>query len=229
MKQQTTWLAAWLIAGALGCVVSGQAQSVTGTPYLSNLDPATLNTLPNATYANWNNPSLTTFTSLSTGLEVSSGGYGSLYYVVPDAEVQTLNPADAYAILTVTVNAPSPANINWFGLPFILNDASGAVDFEVYSGPGNAGNPSTVTWNGNVVTEAVPLTAAELAAVQAGSDAIYGFNLEANPSNFTGAPVYDITFNSLVLSPTATPTPEPATCSLVGLGLAGLLVLRRRK
>jgi hypothetical protein len=224
MKQNTTWLAAALaVAGGLALASSAQAQAVTGTLYLSNIDPSTLNTAPNATYANWNTGAI--FTSQPTGLEVESAGYGSLYYVVPAGEVQTLNTADTQATLTFTINSPAAANFVWAGTPFILNDNSGAGNYGGYSGSGNGGNPSTVTWNGNVVTWNVPLSAGQLAAVQAGGDAIYSFNLEMDPAVLNNGPIYDMTFNSLVLSP----APEPTTLALAGLGAVGLLAFRRRK
>jgi len=202
---------------------SAQAQSVTGTPYLSNMDPSTFNTSPNATYANWNGNAL--FTSQATGLEVMSTGYGSMYYVVPAGQVQTLNTADTQAVLTFTINSPAAANYVWVGTPFTLNDNAGAGNYGGYSGSGNGGNPGTVNWNGNVVTWTVPLSAGQLAAVQAGGDAIYSFNLQMDPAVLNNGPVYDITFNSLVLSP----APEPTTLALAGLGAAGLLAFRRRK
>jgi len=232
MKQHATNTLA--LVTALGLVLAGsvQAQNVTGTPYLSNIDPTTLNSSPNATYASWNSASSSTpvtFTSQPTGLEVSAATYGSLYYVVPGPNVQTLNPLDTEATLTFTVNSPSVANIYWIGVPFILGDNTGAANYGGYSTSGNPGsNPlTTVTWNGNVVTETQPLSSAQLAAVQAGTDAIYSFNLETDPASFNGPPVYDITFNSLSLSPA--PAPEPTSLALVALGAAGLVISRRRK
>lgn len=224
MKHNTKWLAGVLaVAGGLAMAGSAQAQAITGTPYLSNMDPSTFNTAPNATYASWDGNAL--FNSLSTGLEVTSTGYGSMYYVIPAGDVQTLNPLDTQATLTFTINSPSADNYVWVGTPFILNDNSGAGNYGGYSGSGNGGNPSTVTWNSNVVTWTVPLSAGQLAAVQAGGDAIYSFNLEMDPSVLNGSSIYDMTFNSLVLSP----APEPTTMALIGLGAAGLLAIRRRK
>jgi len=141
--------------------------------------------------------------------------------------VQTLNVNDTVATLTWTVNSPSVSDINWIGTPFILNDNSGAVTLGGYSASGNPGSDPGTTWNGNVVTETESLSAGEIAAIQAGGDAIYSFNLEVDPASFVGPPSYNITFNSLVLSPT--PVPEPATLALVGLGVTGLLAFRRRK
>ena len=222
MKHQSKWLASAIaVVSGLAFASSGQAQSVTGTPYLSNMDPGTLNTAPNALYSAWASSPPTIFTSLPTGLEVSSIGYGSLYYVVPPGEVQTLNTWDTAVQLTFTVNGTA-SDYNWVGTPFILNDNAGAVTYGgLYSGSGNPGNPSTVVWNGNTATWTVPLAANQLAAVQAGGDAIYGFNLEFDPAVAPG--IYDVTFNSLTI------VPEPASLALVGLGMAGLLVCRRRK
>jgi hypothetical protein len=222
MKQRVKWLATALTAvGGFMAVCSVQAQPVTGTPYLSSMDPLTLNTPPNAVYATW---AAATFTSLPTGLEVNSpAAYGSLYYVVPAGQVQTLNPADTIAQLTFTVNG-DPSVYNWIGTPFILNDNTGAATYGGYAGYNNPGNPSQVSWNGNVVTWSVPLTPTQLAAVQTGTDAIYAFNLQLDPATL-GASSYDVTFNSLVI----TSVPEPTTAALIGLGAAGLMVFRRRR
>ena len=219
MKPYTQCIATALaLAGGVSLV---QAQAVTGTPYLSNMDPSTLNTPPNAVYAGWTSA---TFSSSLTGLNVvSTATYGSLYYVVPAGNVQTLDPNDTQATLTFTVNG-DPSAFIWVGTPFILNDNAGAFTLGGYSGSGNPGNPAGTTWNGNVVTETVALPAAMITAIQQGNDAIYSFNLQLDPA-VLAAGSYDITFNSLVLSS----VPEPASLSLVGLGAAALLALRRRQ
>jgi hypothetical protein len=219
MKQNTKWLAAALaVAGGLAMASSAQAQAVTGTPYLSNVPPGGITAL----YAGWSGGGAT-ITSLPTGLEIASTGYGSLYYSIPSPV--TMNANDTVATLTFTVNSPSVANILWIGTPFAINDNSGNVFYGGYSASGNGGSDPGTTWNGNVVTETEPLSSGQLATIQAGGDVIYSFNLEVDPASFVGPPIYDITFNSLVLSP----APEPTTLALVGLGAASLLAIRRRK
>lgn len=214
MKQYMKWLtAALFVAGGLTIVSPVHAQPVTGTPYLSNMVPSTLNVSPNALYPNWDTA---TFTSQPTGLEVNSSGYGSGYYVVPAGEVQTLATNDTIVTLTLTINTfgnvPALTEYGIYaGIPFILNDNSGAQTLPLhgdsYSGPGNPGNDPDAVWTTNVVdgvsnlvvTETVDLTSAEVTAIQAGNDAIYGFNLEFDPASDL-VDDYDITFNSLVLS-----------------------------
>jgi hypothetical protein len=222
MKQYTRWFAGLLAAvGGLALAGSAQAQSVTGTPYLSGV---TSNSL--ALYAAWapGSGTPTAVTSLPTGVEVASATYGSCYYAIPSADQQVLSPGDTVATLVFTVNSPSTTDIAWMGTPFILSDTGtpGGTTYSVYSGPTNPGTPAGTTWNGNVVTESVSLTGAQLAAIQAGGDKITGFNLEVDPATFTGPPVYDITFNSLTL------VPEPTSLALLGVGAVGLFMARLR-
>jgi hypothetical protein len=223
MKEYTRWFAGVLAAvGGLALAGSAQAQAVTGTTYLSNV--LLNNNSPNALYAGW--ATGTTITSLPAGVEVNSANYGSCYYAIPEAEWQTLNSGDTIATLVFTVNSPTVGTINWMGTPFILTDSTTGVgtSYGGYSASGNGGSDPGTTWNGNVVTEKESLSGAQLAAIQAGGDAITGFNLEVDPASFAGPPTYDITFNSLTLSP----VPEPTSVALLGIGAAGWLVVRRR-
>jgi len=219
MKQHSKWFAiALAVASGLVIASSAQAQDyASGTPLLSNLNPANM-----SIYDAW---TTATITSQPTGVQVSwVGTYGSFYYANPTPIA--LNPADAVAVFTFTINN-NPANYIWVGSRFVINDNAGPQWYPTpgYSGYANGGNPPEVSWNGNVVTWTQPLNAAQLTAIQAGGDAIYGFNLVFDPAAMSGPPIVDITFNSLVLQP----VPEPATLALVGLGAAGLLAFRRRK
>ena len=211
------WLTgALVVAGGLAIVSPVQAQSVMK---LSTINPSTF--IPNVNmYANW--ASDATFPSQPAGFEVNSYGYGSGYFAVPTP--QTVATNDTTVTLTVTINtfAGQPAlqaSGIQVGLPFYLDDNSNsAVSFGGYSGPGYAGNDPGAVWTTNVVdgvsnlvvtlTEDLNTKPALLATIQAGGDAITGFNLQVDPSS-DEADTYDITFNSLVLSapaPTVLPT-----------------------
>ena len=225
MKQNMKWFTgAMAIVGGLAVANSVSAQSVVN---FSTINPSTLNTSPNAMYANW---ATATFTSQPTGLEVNSSGYGSGHLQL--STPVTLNVNDTIATLTLTVNSyggatGATASGIYTGLPFVLDDnLASPPTLGGYSGPGNAGNDPGASWNGNVVTLTQALTSAEVTAIQAGDDVLTGFNLEVDPASDETDP-YDITFNSLVLSPSA--VPEPAPMALAGLGAACLMFLRRRK
>ncbi len=221
MKHQTKWLATALaLAVSLILTNTSKAQSIMD---FSTINTSTFGAGTNALYGGWGSG---TVTATPTGLEVSAGGYGSLFYSIPGAQTVTVNPLDNQVTLTFTMNS-QPTNCVWVGTPFILDDINtNSVTYGGYSGDGNPGNPVGVTWNGNVVTETVALTGAQLAAIQANGDKINGFNLEFDPAVMHGAPVYDVTFNSVVLS--AAPVPEPGTIALAGLAVAGLVVFRRK-
>ena len=203
--------AAISVASGLAVVTSAQAQAVTGDANLDNIAPGAVT----AYYSSWASSPPTVVTSGPSGLEISSLGYGSLYYAIPGGaggQQQPLNTADNQATLTFTLNGP--AGSYYVGVPFALSDNTGNVFYGGYSMYGQG------TW-----TETVPLTAGQQAAIAAGGDAINGINLEFDPAGNVPGGAYDITFNSLVLSP----APEPATLALVGLGAAGFLAIRRRK
>jgi len=207
-------------------VSSVRAQSVIN---FSTINPSTLssgNSDGNALYAGW---ATATITSQPTGLEFNSSGYGSGHLQL--STPVTLNANDTIATLTLTINSyggatGATASGIYTGLPFILGDNSGSATLGGYSGPGNAGNDPGASWNGNVVTLTQTLTAAEVTAIQAGNDAIYTIGLEVDPASAETVP-YDITYDSLVLSPAA--VPEPAPMALAGVGAACFMFLRRRR
>ena len=97
---------------------------------------------------------------------------------------------------------------------FALDDSAGGT---VYYG---------TTYNnlftpGTQYTYTFPLQAPNLANIQGGA-VVNGMNLQIDPANVSGN--YDITFNSIVVSP----VPEPTVAALAGLGLASILIVRRR-
>jgi hypothetical protein len=212
MKQHTKWFATMLAAAsALTIANSVQAQSVTGTPNLSNIDTTFLNA--NA-FGTW---TAATFTSVPTGLDVSvpGVGYSGTFYSIPLAQQTALNPLDTQVTFDFTFNSPAGPYTGGVNVQFALDDSMGGS--VIYgTGYGNAFTAGVM----NSVT--IPLTGANLANIGQGA-IINGVSFFIDPANIGNA--YDITENSLTL----TPTPEPATLALVGLGAAGLLVIRRRK
>jgi len=210
MKQHTKWFGAVLtVASGLMIANSVQAQTVTGTPYLSNINPA------DPGYSGYWATPLATVTSTATGLEINapggSGSFSTLYYAIPLIQQTPLNPLNTTVTFNFTWNSGNAvAGVN---VLFALDDSLGGVNYY-----GTGYNIPTAGLNSYTFN----LQAANLANVGAGA-IINGINFQIDPANVSGN--YDITFNSLTLQP----VPEPTTLALVGLGVAGLLAIRRRK
>jgi PEP-CTERM motif len=206
IKRFTTPLA---IAAAFAIANSLQAQSITGTPYLSNINPAA------PSYSGfWATP-LTTINSTPTGLEFNApggtGSFSTMYYPIPVAQQTPLNPLDNQVTFTFTWNSGNAvAGVN---VLFALDDSLGGVN---YYGTGY------VVPTPGLNSYTFPLQAANLANVAAGA-IINGMNFQIDPANVSGN--YDITYSSITLSQ----VPEPTTLALAGLGAVGLLACRRRK
>jgi hypothetical protein len=188
---------------------SAQAQSITGTTYLSNINPAS------PFYSGYWNTPLATITSTATGLEfVAPGGSGSfstMYYPIPLANQTALNPADTQVTFNFLWNSGNA--VGGVNVLFALDDSMGGVD---YYGTGyNVPTPGLNSYTFN-------LQGPNLANIAAGA-VINGMNFQIDPANVSGN--YDITYSSITLSA----VPEPTTFALAGLGAAGLLIFRRRK
>ncbi len=210
MKQYTkSFVAALAVACCLAITHPAQAQPVTGTPYMSNISPAS------GFYSGYWNAPITTITSTPVGLEFNApgggGSFSTMYYPIPVAQQTPLNPLDnqvTFNFLWNSGNAVAGVNVL-----FALDDSLGGVN---YYGTGyNVPSPGLNSYT-------FALQAANLANVGAGA-VIAGLNYQIDPANVSGN--YDITYSSLTLSQ----VPEPATLSLVGLGVASLLGVRRRK
>lgn len=206
-----------VLAAIAGLAASTQAQYATGDQYLDNVTPT-------GPYNGWSG---STVTVGPTGVEVVnpiSGGYGGEYFSA-NAPVTISNPNATELQLTLTVNGDASGYV-WFSPgQLVINDSSGIYYYNMpYSGYQNAGNPANAVWDGNTVTCTVPLQILEQSAIQSGGVTVYGVNLDLDPAVIsTGTGSFDVTYNSIQI------IPEPATVTLVGLGLLGLLGLRRRR
>jgi hypothetical protein len=210
MKQNSNcFLAALALATGLVIANPTQAQTITGTPYMSNIDPAA------PSYSGfWSTP-LTTITSTPTGLEFNapggSGSFSTMYYPIPVSQQTSLDPEDTQVTFTFSWNSGNAvAGVN---VLFALDDSMGGVNYY-----GTGYNVPTAGLN----SYTFPLQADNLAHVAAGA-VINGLNFQIDPANVSGN--YDITYSSITLSQ----VPEPTTLALAGLGAAGLLAVRRRK
>jgi len=237
MKQQKKWLTtALVVAGALIVANSSQAQTIFGGGVASGIAMGGGSFLP---------PNTTT----PTGLSLTGSGYNWGEWDIPTAQQVALNPADNEIIFTYTINGPAPgtdtadyvngAAWTWYNLQPLLGDTSGGaynpVRYFGYDGYNlsytfpvngqNIGNQDKgYVYNpaNQMVTETGPLSAAQEAAIAGGANIAF-FQLSMDPTT-TLPDGYSFTIDSIQL----VATPEPGTLALVGLGLAGLVLARRR-
>lgn len=210
MKQNVNWFATTLVlASGLGMAVSARGQGITGTPYLSNINPTNV-----GFFQVWATPAAT-ITQTPSGLEINApggtGSFSSSYYALPANQIQPNNPFARNVTFSYIWNSGNAvAGVN---VLFSLDDSNGGS--AVYYGTGYI-VPSL-----GVNTFTFPLQAANLADFAAG-DVVNGINFQIDPANVSGN--YDITYRSITLSP----VPEPTMAALAGLGFAGLWIVRRR-
>lgn len=235
MKQNTKWLMTAL-AVAAGLIIANfaQAQYVLGNGASAGIASA------NAPGANlFTGANVTT----ANGLALSGSAYSWNEWDIPAGQQQAYNPNDNQIIFTYTILSPTPSPAGgsgpweWYGLqPLIGTYAAGDsganlsryfgydgydLSYGFPNGQGIANQDAGYVYNpaNQTVTETGSLSAANMADLAAGGTVTF-FQISMDPATVASGFSFQIDSIELV--------PEPATMALAGLGLAGLLIARRR-
>jgi hypothetical protein len=185
--------------------------------------------------------------TFSTELDLSAGyfqdaGGGSSFYLVPFAPGQpqfTLLPGDTISGRITFANSqymqvsdPGAAHPEYVSLAFYPS-ASDSTDFQSLTtllgvgGQLNASNPQALTGSGNTVISATFFGLTDSSLTFTGLDYSITLNSLTGDNHFTPANL-QIYAGTGDISVQPTPTPEPSTRALAGLGGLSLLGLRRK-
>ncbi len=223
MKQSKNRLAIMLLTAAT-LMVAGQVRAQYTTNVLADFHNFNLS----VTYGNWNvdgsdplnggsgfTPVITSG-PLSYTVQAQAYGSGAYNFASPISV-----PGATLFLFTFTLDAP--AGPFWMNPGLDISDGThmvhltasntegGFLNYSHYSG----GNTYTLIGTLNDQFGGGPLDTTTITA----------FNLEFDPAEYGGGAPYQITYQNISL---LTPVPEPGTMALAGLGLASLLVVRRR-
>jgi hypothetical protein len=226
MKQHANWFSA-LLAVASGLAITNSAQAQYTTTTLSDFNNFNLS----ATYANWDQDQSQiinggsgydpTLTSGATSFEVNAEGYGSGAYNFATAlDV----PGATMFSFTFTLNAPLGGTY-YFNAGVDIADGTHLVHLTTLDAP-NGGYLGYASYTAGTTYTVHGLLTDQFGGAPLDTTDITAFNLELDPAGNIPGGVYDITYDDLSL---LTPTPEPTTLALLGLGaVTGVVIARRR-
>lgn len=223
MRQSKKWFVTAVLT-AVAATVASPARAQYTTNVLTDFHNFNLT----VTYGNWNvdgsdplnggSGFTPVITSGPLNYTVQAQAYGSGAFDFPSP---ISAPGASLFLFTFTIDSPTATY--WMNPGLDISDGThmvhltasntegGFLNYSHYSGP----NTYTLIGSLNDQFGGPPLDTTTITA----------FNLEFDPAEYGGGAPYQITYQSLAL---LTAVPEPGTTALLGLGLAGLAVARRR-